>query len=156
MGVGPSKQPETIEFKRPEGEGPVTVSLTPNMLRSLRGLALETNGGVKGSKGKQSLDEVVQNRVQRELELQKQRKLNFEKLNSDLLLREADDLIRRQKIAPVSVAQAEVVAKEQALVSCYKQNSGRTLNCWKEVEDLKAAVLKSQKDFFLSNSDSKL
>ncbi|KAJ3012273.1 UNVERIFIED_CONTAM: hypothetical protein HDU68_001295 [Siphonaria sp. JEL0065] len=149
MGAAPSKQPETIEFKRPEGEGPVTVSLTPNMLRSLRGLAPEA--GSKGVKGKQSLDEVVQNRVQRELELQQQRKLNYEKLNSDLLLREAEDLMRRQKIAPVAAEKEHIVAKEKALVECYKNNTGRTLDCWKEVEDLKKAVASAQKDFFTAN-----
>ncbi|KAJ3011421.1 UNVERIFIED_CONTAM: hypothetical protein HDU68_001678 [Siphonaria sp. JEL0065] len=143
MGAAPSRQPETIEFKRPEGEGPVTVSLTPNLLHSLRGLAPEA--GSKGVKGKQSLDEVVQNRVQRELEVQQLRKLNYEKLNSDLLLREADDLIRRQKIAPDAAAREDIVAKENALIECYKNKTGRTLDCWKEVEELKKAVASVQK-----------
>ncbi|KAJ3007033.1 UNVERIFIED_CONTAM: Ubiquitin carboxyl-terminal hydrolase 14, partial [Siphonaria sp. JEL0065] len=113
------------------------------MLRSLRGLAPEA--GPKGIKGKQSLDEVVQNRVQRELELQQHRKLNYEKLNSDLLLREADALIRRQKIAPVAAVKEDIVAKEQSLIECYKNNAGRTLDCWKEVEELKKAVASAQR-----------
>ncbi|KAJ3248090.1 hypothetical protein HDU77_008252 [Chytriomyces hyalinus] len=137
----------TVEFKRNESNGPVTVSMTPNMLRSLRGLAPEAS-----VKGKQSLDDVVRAKVDRELELQKQRKLNYEKMNAEILLRDADDLLRRQKIAPLPAVKDEIIAKEKALVACYKSNSNRSLDCWKEVEDLKAAVLKAQRDFFVNAS----
>ncbi|KAJ3067229.1 hypothetical protein HDU98_009583 [Podochytrium sp. JEL0797] len=153
MGAAASKQPEvTVEFKRPEGAGPVSVSITPNMLRSLRGIEPQAASATPKSKGKQSLDDVVHNRVQRELELQKFKKLNTEKMTADLLLREADDLIKRQRITPQPEIKQDVVAKEQALASCYKSNTGRSLDCWREVEDLKAALSKAQKEFFVNAS----
>ncbi|KAI8617250.1 hypothetical protein BC830DRAFT_1062616, partial [Chytriomyces sp. MP71] len=91
------------------------------------------------------LDDVIKSKVEKELEVQKQRKLNYESLNASILLRDADDLIRMQKKPPAPAIKEEVVEREKALVACYKTNSNRSLDCWKEVEDLKAAVTKAQK-----------
>ncbi|KAJ3355666.1 Ubiquitin carboxyl-terminal hydrolase 14 [Entophlyctis luteolus] len=118
------------------------------MVRALRGLDPAPPAASPASEtgpATQSLDGVVQSRVQKEIERQQWRKLNFEKLNSELLLREADELIRRQRIAPMPAIDAAVVEKEKAVASCYRASNGRSLDCWKEVEDLKAAVADAQK-----------
>ncbi|KAN0061838.1 hypothetical protein ACQY0O_005831 [Thecaphora frezii] len=73
--------------------------------------------------------------------------------NSNVLKQELDEVRRkierhRQK-ADIS-AYAGVKEAQEDLIKCYKTQPDRTLNCWKEAENFKAAVAKAEKEFIAS------
>ncbi|KAJ3126005.1 hypothetical protein HK100_010495, partial [Physocladia obscura] len=122
------------------------------MVRALRGekeggRGRERDGAREAGAGKEkaNAEKDTDARVQLALSRLLNSKLNYERLNSDLLIREADSLTQRQKIAPIPSPDPLIQSKESALIACYKQNSSRSLDCWKEVEDLKLAFAKAQK-----------
>ncbi|KAJ3305209.1 hypothetical protein HDU76_005051, partial [Blyttiomyces sp. JEL0837] len=136
------------------------MQLSPNLIRKLQGLEPdprfarskhEQEFSAKGRKSTPSskaseadIDEIVSSRVQRELEAQQQRRLVFEGRSAENVRREAEDLLRRLKLPPKPHYTKEYAEKTEAVVSCYRANPGRTLDCWKEVEELKETVRKAQ------------
>ncbi|KOS13755.1 hypothetical protein Malapachy_1963 [Malassezia pachydermatis] len=41
-------------------------------------------------------------------------------------------------------------AARESLVQCYKDNEGRTLDCWKEYDDFKKAIVSAERDLLAS------
>ncbi|KAJ3175640.1 hypothetical protein HK101_010615 [Irineochytrium annulatum] len=79
--------------------------------------------------------------------MQTQKRLNFESRSADQIRREVEDLLRRQRIVPRPKPSKEYKAKEAEVMECYNKNPGRTLDCWREVEGLKAAYKKAETEF---------
>ncbi|KAJ3048097.1 hypothetical protein HK097_010883, partial [Rhizophlyctis rosea] len=94
-----------------------------------------------------NIDDVVKQRVQREVDLQQQKRLVHEQRSADQVRREVEDLLRRQKIPPKQEAVPEYVEKQNAVIACYNNNPGRTLDCWREVEEFKDVAKKAQREF---------
>ncbi|RKO94016.1 hypothetical protein BDK51DRAFT_36922 [Blyttiomyces helicus] len=66
------------------------------------------------------IDDLVKDRVQREVERHQQMRLAHEKRSADQVRREAEDLIRRQKIVPKPVIDHSAVAAQDAVMKCYQ------------------------------------
>ncbi|KAJ3167050.1 hypothetical protein HDU88_002386 [Geranomyces variabilis] len=94
-----------------------------------------------------SVDDVVRGRVARELALQTEIRLGNEQRSADAVAREAEDLIRRQKIPPKTEPSASAVAAVTAATNCYRKNQSRPLDCWREVEAMKSEVKKARRSF---------
>ncbi|EPQ31192.1 uncharacterized protein PFL1_01380 [Pseudozyma flocculosa PF-1] len=73
--------------------------------------------------------------------------------NSNVLRQELDEVrkkIERHRQKSDISAYAGVKEAQEQLVKCYKSQPERTLDCWKEAEDFKAAVAKAEKEFIAS------
>ncbi|KAI9353250.1 hypothetical protein DFJ73DRAFT_332982 [Zopfochytrium polystomum] len=151
MGTGSSKPAETLVFQR--GDDPsIPIHIAPNLIRRLQGLPADPRLSRKPTTTKsgptsEQVEAIVESRVQRELDRQTQRRVVFETRSADQVRQEAEELLNRLHIPPRPNPNAELVRKEEAVVSCYRNNPSRTLDCWREVEDLKQAVLSAQRGF---------
>ncbi|KAJ3182775.1 hypothetical protein HDU87_008114 [Geranomyces variabilis] len=94
-----------------------------------------------------SVDDVVRGRVARELALQTEIRLGNEQRSADAVAREAEDLIRRQKILPKTEPSPSAVAAVTAATNCYRKNQSRPLDCWREVEVMKLEAKKARRNF---------
>ena len=81
-------------------------------------------------------------RVAKATEQHKRERLVHESRSADLVREEAEELLRRLKPVPAYQPHPLVVEAEAAVMECYKNNAGRTLNCWKQVQDFKAVETK--------------
>lgn len=106
----------------------------------------------------QYTEKYIQDRVQQELtKLEKEALIKFQQTTNDALLRDAkpDDLsvpVSNEKISHLKqlmqknldLTKVEVSPSVQdarsKVVSCLRDNKGKTLNCWEEVEAFKALV----------------
>ncbi|RKP01918.1 hypothetical protein CXG81DRAFT_1727, partial [Caulochytrium protostelioides] len=79
-----------------------------------------------------------------------QRRLAEEKRDLQRATAEIDALVARQKPLPQRVVDPKIRELEQAVVQCYRDQSGRPLDCWQEVEALKKAVKQAQHAFIAS------
>ncbi|KAJ3005415.1 hypothetical protein HKX48_000688, partial [Thoreauomyces humboldtii] len=98
-----------------------------------------------------NIDDLVRARVEREMAIVQQRRVAFEQRSADAVRREAEDLVRRTKIQPKTPLDADCVAAQEAVVECYRKNPTRTLDCWREVEQMKDTARKAQKAFVEAN-----
>ncbi|KAJ3101160.1 hypothetical protein HDU97_001626 [Phlyctochytrium planicorne] len=159
---GTSSKAETRVF---QNEPTIPIELSPNLMRTLQGLPIEKKAR-KVSSTKVSSDEdvdaIVQARVQRELDSHTQKRVTYEGRSAEQVRREAEDLQRRLKMyvhgssvrvkgiinsTPKPAPDPAMQAKEKAVLDCYRNNVGRPLDCWKEVEDMKLAVREACKNF---------
>ncbi|KAI9092889.1 hypothetical protein DFS34DRAFT_652845 [Phlyctochytrium arcticum] len=105
----------------------------------------EPNSGEE--KSNHEIDQVIRQRVQREVELHQQKRLAHEQRSADQVRREAEDLLQRQKLPPKFVIDQKAVEAEKAVAECYRGHSNTPLDCWREVENLKEAAKRAQKEF---------
>ncbi|KAI8919938.1 hypothetical protein DFJ77DRAFT_220933 [Powellomyces hirtus] len=103
------------------------------------------------SQQSQKVDALVDSRVNRELGLQQEIRLGKEQRSADAVAREAEDLIRRQRIQPRHDVHPGAVAAQEAVVECYRKNQSRPLDCWREVENMKNEAKKAQREFVESH-----
>jgi len=76
-------------------------------------------------------------------------------VHSEILSRDMEEL--KKKVEKFEGARAmrgegreEVKAKQEAVVSCYKSNPSRPLDCWREVGDFKESVAKLEQHYIQS------
>ncbi|KAL7746618.1 hypothetical protein RI367_008018 [Sorochytrium milnesiophthora] len=83
------------------------------------------------------------------LEYESERKDSFEALHSATASRDADALLfRMDKISPPTVeTNAECKRRQEAVVTCFRNNQGRSLDCWREVELYKESLKSMQRHF---------
>ncbi|KAJ3087377.1 hypothetical protein HK102_011232 [Quaeritorhiza haematococci] len=151
MGQTKSKSAETVSFYT---EPEIPIQLSPNFIRQLQGLPPAfAPPPFASDEIPADIDDIVAERVQRELEKAKQRRFFYEQLSADQVTREVEDLLRRQKSIPKPQAIPKYVAKEEAVIRCYKANPTRPLDCWREVEEFKSAAREAQKEFVVKNAN---
>ncbi|KAI8819093.1 uncharacterized protein EV422DRAFT_535088 [Fimicolochytrium jonesii] len=95
----------------------------------------------------ESIEAAVQSRVARQVDLHQQKRLVNEKRSAEAVAREAEDVLRRQRLPPKGTPKADCVAAENAVVTCYRNNPETPLNYWREVETMKATARLAQREF---------
>ncbi|KAI8896911.1 hypothetical protein BC833DRAFT_595619 [Globomyces pollinis-pini] len=110
-------------------------------MRRLQGLELENTKPIA------DLESTVQERVDYELQKQKQVRLIHEKNSSLQVEREAQELLIRQQAIPVLKINPVFQELQDKVVRCYRNNPTRVLDCWREVEEFKKAEKLALKDF---------
>ncbi|TPX49733.1 hypothetical protein SeMB42_g00375 [Synchytrium endobioticum] len=133
---------------------PVPVTFSASFLRQLQGLPSDNifpfeNQHQPAAPSDAELETIIQQRVAYETELQQQRSFNYEARSADQVRREAEDLIRRARGAPLPSPKPEYADMEQQLVDCYRNKHGRPLDCWREVEEFKEMAKAAERDFVL-------
>ncbi|KAI9219687.1 hypothetical protein BC828DRAFT_385490 [Blastocladiella britannica] len=95
----------------------------------------------------------VARRVNHELEMRRtvdgSRVDNRSELDSTTALRDADELLQRlgRVSLPTPEPSMECIVAQEQLVSCFRANKTRPLDCWKEVQQFKSSLKKVQKEF---------
>ncbi|KAI8814240.1 hypothetical protein BJ742DRAFT_786897 [Cladochytrium replicatum] len=140
MGVQQSKEPQNIVFYSNEPD--INIQFTPNLVSQLQ-------GGQSDSVN-EDVDRTVEERVQRQLSLEKERRYAFEQRSVAIVSREADDIARRLGTIPALAIDSATVPTQQSVIECYRRNAKRPVECWQEVEDFKDAVLQAQTNRIIS------
>ncbi|KAI9209254.1 uncharacterized protein BJ171DRAFT_595023 [Polychytrium aggregatum] len=128
-------------------EPDIPITFSPNLLFRLDQIQNPNAAPSPKPAHNHDVDDVVHERVQRAIEKEKQQRLFFEERSADQVRREAEDLLRRQKRVPEQHVNAEYQQLQNAVIDCYRNNTARALDCWKEVADFKGAAKKAQHDF---------
>ncbi|KAJ3185333.1 hypothetical protein HDU85_001383 [Gaertneriomyces sp. JEL0708] len=166
MGAKSSKNEPIVIYNEPD----VAIQFSPALLKKLEGppsnvrefpqfgslpippsVGYTQAGNLPQDVTTEDVEEIVRQRVNREMELHQQKRVVYEQRSADHVRRETEDLLRRQKAPPKPAVSDACIAAEEALITCYKSNPKRTLDCWKEVENLKAEAKRAQRDFINSH-----
>ncbi|KAI8815391.1 hypothetical protein BJ742DRAFT_783411 [Cladochytrium replicatum] len=140
MGGQQSKEAQSIVFYSNEPD--ISIQFTPNLVNQL-------NGG-QSNAGDEDTDRTVEERLQQQLSLEKERRYAFEQRSVAMVSREADDISRRLGPIPALAVDSASVPTQQSVIECYRKNSKRPLDCWKEVEEFKDTVLQAQTSRIIS------
>ncbi|CAG8513475.1 717_t:CDS:2, partial [Cetraspora pellucida] len=84
-------------------------------------------------------DEEIQRRI--EVELVKRRAfIDDHGLNAVVTEKDIEELILRVERKYENKIPTELIEQQRAIISCYKNNSTHTLDCWEEVQQFKRKV----------------
>ncbi|KAJ3323130.1 hypothetical protein HDV06_002142 [Boothiomyces sp. JEL0866] len=138
-------QPTTFVLKNAKVESlDIPIQFSPNFLKRLHGLEISPPKA-------DNFEETVQERVNKELALQQEKRIIHEKRSADQVAKEAQDLLRRQAEIPVLKISPEVELAQEQVILCYRNNPTRVLDCWKEVEAFKLAEKKALEEYVVTN-----
>ncbi|KAJ3260642.1 hypothetical protein HK103_000252 [Boothiomyces macroporosus] len=107
-------QPTTFVLKNAKVESlDIPIQFSPNFLKRLHGLEISPPKP-------DNFEETVQERVNRELALQQEKRVIHEKRSADQVAKEAQDLLRRQAEIPVLKISPEVELAQEQVIQCYR------------------------------------
>ncbi|ORX91882.1 hypothetical protein K493DRAFT_339089 [Basidiobolus meristosporus CBS 931.73] len=148
MGAQQSRQEPLVFY----GESDVALKFSHDFVNQLQrnNHSNSSNDHKSDSLSPAEIDQIVEKRVSQELKkirsslaVEQEKKRPSTKVIEQDLERLADkNKIRSEKpLAP------EIEERQQNLISCYKNNQDKPLDCWKEVEMFKESVEKARKEF---------
>ncbi|CAG8663911.1 7541_t:CDS:2 [Cetraspora pellucida] len=95
-------------------------------------------------------DEEIQRRI--EVELVKRRAfIDDHGLNAVVTEQDIEELILRVERKYENKIPTELIEQQRAIISCYKNNSTHTLDCWEEVQQFKRKVQDAIQEYVISN-----
>ncbi|KAI8974985.1 hypothetical protein BDB01DRAFT_805609 [Pilobolus umbonatus] len=158
MGAQQSKTQEPIIFYNPN----VPVEFSQGFVQNLEKKVDNKPEKIES----RQVEELVRQRVNEELEKLKKNESqlkeklyvdladkNLEKgeLNSVKLDSDMESMIDRIKRSSAKDLPEYIKSRQDAVITCYRNNPSRTLDCWKEVAEFKDAVAEEQKKFIATH-----
>ncbi|KAI8910948.1 hypothetical protein EDD86DRAFT_204028 [Gorgonomyces haynaldii] len=140
MGQTQSQQNTFVLQNATPGSLQVPVVLSDKLLRKLQ-----------GEDEPPTVDHLVQDKVNHELERYQQRRFIQEQRSADQVRREAQDLIDRQPDIPKPQEDPESKKVQNQVIQCYKNNPSRVLDCWKEIQEFKNLEKRALRSFIESH-----